>query len=85
METFWDYILKALKVSARNEQQKDLAALAISLNNMDALSKLQRLYQYCLANGDFHHAGEIHQEIIKRQNAIAKEVVEKTLDTRNKG
>lgn len=84
METFLDYIFKSLKASAKNEQQKDLAALAISLNNMDIISKLQRLYQYCLANGDFHHAGEIQQEIIKRQNEIAKEVAEKALDTRNK-
>lgn len=80
METFMDYIFKALKAIAKNEQQKDLATLAISLNNMDVISKLQELYQYCVTNGDFRYAEEIQQEIIERQDEITKEVAEKALD-----
>ena len=53
METFLDAILKALKATANNEQQKTFAAFSISLNNMDVITKLQELYKYCLINGDF--------------------------------
>lgn len=84
METFIDYIFKALRASAKNEQQKDLAALVISLNNMDVISKLQKLYRYCVINGEFRHAEEIQLEIIKRQNEIAKEVAENALSNRKK-
>lgn len=76
METFLDTILKALKATANNEQQKFLAAFSISLNNMNIITKLQELYQYCLINGDFKHAEEIKQEIIKRQVEITKELTE---------
>mgnify|MGYP000553821874 FL=1 len=48
METFLDTILKALKATANNEQQKTLAAFSISLNNINIISKLQELYKYCL-------------------------------------
>lgn len=50
METFLDTILKALKATANNEQQKTLAAFFISLNNTDIITKLQELYKYCLIN-----------------------------------
>ena len=76
METFLDKILKALKASANNEQQKTLAAFLISQNNMDVITKLQELYNYCLINGDFKLAEEIKQEINKRQVEITKELVE---------
>lgn len=61
-----------------------MAALTISLNNMDVISKLQKLYQYCVVNGDFRYAEEIQQEIIKRQNEFAKELAEKALDISNR-
>lgn len=64
METFLDTILKALKATASNEQQKTLAAFSISLNNINIISKLQELYKYCLINEDFKLAEEIKQEII---------------------
>lgn len=76
METFLDKILKVLKVSANNEQQKTLAAFLISQNNMDVITKLQELYKYCLINGDFKMAEEIKQEIIKRKDEITKELAE---------
>ena len=76
METFLDTILKALKTTANNEQQKTLAAFSISLNNMDIIIKLQELYKYCLINGDFKLAEEIKQEIIKRKDEIRKELAE---------
>ena len=65
METFLDTILKALKATANNEQQKTIAAFSISLNNMDVITKLQKLYQYCLNIGELKYAEEIKQEIIK--------------------
>lgn len=77
METFLDTILKALKATANNEQQKTLAAFLISLNNMDVITKLQELYKYCLINEDFKLAEEIKQEIIKRKVEITKELAEK--------
>lgn len=77
METFLDTILKALKVTANNEQQKTLAAFSISLNNINIISKLQELYKYCLINEDFKLAEEIKQEIIKRKVEITKELAEK--------
>lgn len=40
MGTFLDTILKALKATANNEQQKTLAAFLISQNNMDVITKL---------------------------------------------
>ncbi len=52
MYTFLDYMFKVLKVAANNEQQKDLAALAICGNNLEAIDVLQRLHQYCLNIGD---------------------------------
>lgn len=76
MEIFLDKILKVLKVSANNEQQKTLAAFLISQNNMDVITKLQELYKYCLINGDFKMAEEIKQEIIKRKDEITKELAE---------
>ena len=79
METFLDTILKALKATANNEQQKTLAAFLISLNNMDVITKLQELYKYCLINEDFKLAEEIKQEIIKRKVEITKELAEKAL------
>ena len=77
METFLDTILKALKATANNEQQKTLAAFFISLNNTDIINKLQELYKYCLINEDFKLAEEIKQEIIKRKVEITKELAEK--------
>ena len=77
METFLDTILKALKATANNEQQKTLAAFLISLNNMDVITKLQELYKYCLINEYFKLAEEIKQEIIKRKVEITKELAEK--------
>lgn len=77
METFLDTILKALKATANNEQQKTLAAFLINLNNMDVITKLQELYKYCLINEDFKLAEEIKQEIIKRKVEITKELAEK--------
>ena len=77
METFLDTILKALKATANNEQQKTLAAFLISLNNMDVITKLQELYKYCLINEDFKLAEEIKQEIMKRKVEITKELAEK--------
>ena len=76
METFLDKILKALKATANNEQQKTLAAFSISLNNMDVITKLQKLYQYCLNIGELKYAEEIKQEIIKRKVEITKELAE---------
>lgn len=76
METFLDKILKALKASANNEQQKTLAAFLISQNNMDVITKLQELYQYCLNMGEFKYAEEIKQEIIKRKDEITNELAE---------
>lgn len=76
METFLDKILKALKATANNEQQKTLAAYLISHNNMNVITKLQELYQYCLNIGEFKYAEEIKQEIIKRQVEITKELTE---------
>ena len=77
METFLDKILKALKATANNEQQKTLAAYLISHNNMNVITKLQELYKYCLINEDFKLAEEIKQEIVKRKNEITKELAEK--------
>lgn len=77
METFLDTILKALKATANNEQQKTIAAFSISLNNMDVITKLQKLYQYCLNIGELKYAEEIKQEIIKRKVEITKELAEK--------
>lgn len=71
-----DTILKALKATANNEQQKTLAAFLISQNNMNVITKLQELYQYCLNIGEFKYAEEIKQEIIKRKNEITKELAE---------
>ena len=82
METCLDTILKALKATANNEQQKTLAAFLISLNNMDVITKLQELYKYCLINEDFKLAEEIKQEIIKRKVEITKELAEKTFRKR---
>ena len=76
METFLDTILKALKATANNEQQKTIAAFSISLNNMDVVTKLQKLYQYCLNIGELKYAEEIKQEIIKRKVEITKELAE---------
>ena len=71
-----DTILKALKATANNEQQKTIAAFSISLNNMDVITKLQKLYQYCLNIGELKYAEEIKQEIIKRKVEITKELAE---------
>lgn len=76
METFLDTILKALKATANNEQQKTIAAFSISLNNMDVITKLQKLYQYCLNIGELKYAEEIKQEIINRKVEITKELAE---------
>jgi hypothetical protein len=75
-------MLKMLKVAANNEQQKDLAALAICGNNLEAIDVLQRLRQYCVNIGDLQHAEEIKQEIIRCQNEISHEVLEKALRSR---
>jgi hypothetical protein len=40
MYTFLDNMFKVLKVAANNEQQKDLAALAICANNLEAIAVL---------------------------------------------
>lgn len=82
METFLDTILKALKATANNEQQKTLATFLINLNNTDVITKLQELYKYCLINEDFKLAEEIKQEIIKRKVEITKELAEKTFRKR---
>ena len=79
METFLDTILKALKATANNEQQKTLAAFLISLNNMDVITKLQELYKYCLINEDFKLAEEIKQEIIKRKGRNNKGTCRKSI------
>ena len=76
METFLDTILKALKATANNEQQKTIAAFSISLNNMDVITKLQKIYQYCLNIGELKYAEEIKQDIIKRKVEITKELAE---------
>lgn len=76
METFLDTILKALKATANNEQQKTITAFSISLNNMDVITKLQKLYQYCLNIGELKYAEEIKQEMIKRKVEITKELAE---------
>ena len=83
MYTFLDYMFKVLKVTANNEQQKDLAALAICVNNLDAIAALQRLRQYCVNIGALKHAEEIQQEIVRCQNEISQEVLEKALRSRN--
>ena len=70
-------------MTANNEQQKDLASLAICKNNLDAITDLQSLRQYCMKIGDLQHADEIKQEIVRCQNEIAKEVAEKILRSRN--
>lgn len=76
METFLDTILKALKATANNEQQKTLVAFLISQNDTDVITKLQELYKYCLINGDFKLVEEIKQEIINRKVEITKELAE---------
>ena len=49
METFLDTILKALKATANNEQQKTFAAFSISLNNMDVITlKSATIIQYTI-------------------------------------
>ena len=83
MYTFLDNIFKVLKVTANNEQQKDLAALAICGNNLEAIDTLQRLLQYCVNIGDLQHAEEIQQEIVRCQNEILQEVLEMVLRSRN--
>lgn len=83
MYTFLDNMFKVLKVAANNEQQKDLAALAICRNNWETIDVLQRLCQYCVNIGDFQHADEIQQEIIRCQNEISQEVLEKVLRSSN--
>lgn len=83
MYTFFDNMFKVLKVAANNEQQKDLAALAICGNNLEAIAALQRLRQYCVNIGDLKHAEEIQQEIIRCQNEISQELLEKVLRSRN--
>ena len=79
---FLENMFKVLKVVANNEQQKDLATLAICANNLEAIAVLQRLHQYCLNIGDLQHAEEIQQEIIRCQNEISQEVLEKALRSR---
>lgn len=83
MYTFLDNMFKVLKVTANNEQQKDLAALAICVNNLDAIAALQRLRLYCVNIGDLKHAEVILQEIVRCQNEISQEVLEKALRNRN--
>ena len=82
MYTFLENMFKMLKVAANNEQQKDLAALAICGNNLEAIDVLQRLRQYCVNIGDLQHTEEIKQEIIRCQNEISHEVLEKALRSR---
>lgn len=83
MYTFLDNMFKVLKMAANNEQQKDLAALAICGNNLKAIEVLKRLHRYCLNIGDLQHAEEIKKEIIRCQNEISKEVLDKVLRSRN--
>ena len=83
MYTFLDNMFNVLKMAANNEQQKDLAALAICVNNLDAIAALQRLLQYCVNIGDLKHAEEILQEIVRCQNEILQEVLEKVLRSSN--
>ena len=83
MYTFLDNTFKVLKVTANNEQQKDLAALAICGNNLEAIAALQRLRLYCVNIGDLKHAEEFQQEIIRCQNEISQELLEKVLRSRN--
>lgn len=83
MYTFLDDMFKVLKVTANNEQQKDLAALAICRNNLEAIAVLQRLHQYCVNIGDLQHAEEIQQEMIRCQKEISQEVLEKAQRSRN--
>ena len=83
MYTFLDNMFKVLKVAANNEQQKDLAALAICANNLEAIAVLQRLHQYCVNIGDLKHAEDIQQEIVRCQNKIVQEVLEKVLRSSN--
>ena len=83
MYTFLENMFKVLKVAANNEQQKDLAALAICVNNLDTIAALQRLHQYCVNIGDLKHAEEIQQEIVRCQNKIVQEVLEKVLRSSN--
>lgn len=83
MYTFLDNMFKVLKMAANNEQQEDLAALAICRNNLKAIYTLQRLLQYCVNIGDLQHAEEIQQEIIRCQNEISHEVLEKVLRSSN--
>lgn len=49
----------------------------------EAIDTLQRLRQYCVNIGDLQHAEEIQQEIIRCQNEISQEVLEKALRSRN--
>ena len=42
MYTFLDNMFKVLKMAANNEQQKDLAALAICGNNLEAIDVLAK-------------------------------------------
>ena len=83
MYTFLDYMFKVLKVTANDEQQKDLVVWAICVNNLDAIAALQRLRQYCMNIGDLKHAEEIQQEIVRCQNEISQEVWEKVLRSGN--
>lgn len=83
MYTFLENMFKVLKVAANNVQQKDLVALAICVNNLDAIAALQRLHQYCVNIGDLKHAEEIQQEIVRCQNEISQEVLEKVLRSGN--
>ena len=64
-------IIKSI-ISANNEQQKDLAALAICGNNLEAIDVLQRLHQYCLNIGDLPSAAlaEMQFRAISKDNAI---------------
>lgn len=80
MYTFLNNMFKVLKVAANNEQQKDLAVCG---NNLEAIDTLQRLRQYCVNIGDLQHADEIQQEIIRCQNEISQEVLEKVLRSSN--
>lgn len=64
MYTFLDNMFKVLKVTANNEQQKDLAALAICGNNLKAIAVLQKLHQYCVNIGDLQHAEEFSKRLL---------------------